>query len=657
MGIRKLVWLCLLASCWSHDGSDDYYPRPDGRVVDPGPDACVPVTCAARGASCGSVDDGCGGTLDCGGCAGLAVCGGQGVDNVCALPEDDRTCSDGWCWEAPAPFPFDPVSVFARAADDVWAVGNRGALLHYDGSSWRAVDANTTADLEDIWMASASDGWLVGRGGVIRRWNGTTWTTVASGTTADLFGVWGTAANDVWLVGNAVSKHWTGSTLATAAVTTPSLTNVFAAGGNVFAVGGENVWQLVTGTWSKRTSDGPLFTSYSLTSIAGNESEAYALGRSYSIASGEDLGYHFDGQGWTMHSDPGDPEWTDCFADGTKIFGVSDESITNLADTTRMQGPGGTMRAAHGVAGVTFVATAPQVAGQLFHASSGAWINDGGFGDRRGLAVIADVGDGVWFAGTYGTLIEWRGGIVVHEPPTDNTIVAIAGTSREDVWIADTWGDVFHFDGTRWRDTDAPFATRPRALAIVEDRVFLVGDSIYRNDGDSWVEETTDTDAQGWTAAAAHDTDLFVVGADSTGEAAHVEHLANGTWSALAPVAIPAPCGIAAVAADDVWVTGYSTATTPTDGLVAHWNGTAWTTETLTGAGELCSITVHGDEVWVGGSADEYGRGDPTALYHRAANGTWTSSEPLRAGSVRALVVHAGELWAAGDHGAILRRP
>ena len=48
----------------------DPNPDPDPAVrdaaVDPGP--CVPATCASFGGACGNLDDGCGGTLDCGRC-------------------------------------------------------------------------------------------------------------------------------------------------------------------------------------------------------------------------------------------------------------------------------------------------------------------------------------------------------------------------------------------------------------------------------------------------------------------------------------------------------------------------------------------------------------------------------------------------------------
>ncbi|MBV9948030.1 MAG: hypothetical protein JOZ69_14340 [Myxococcales bacterium] len=45
---------------------------------DGGYSGCTPVTCAARGVSCGPTGDGCGGMLDCGSCTGAQFCGGAG---------------------------------------------------------------------------------------------------------------------------------------------------------------------------------------------------------------------------------------------------------------------------------------------------------------------------------------------------------------------------------------------------------------------------------------------------------------------------------------------------------------------------------------------------------------------------------------------------
>lgn len=44
---------------------------------------CTPLTCTEAGAECGSVDNGCQATMDCGGCTLPETCGGGGVANRC----------------------------------------------------------------------------------------------------------------------------------------------------------------------------------------------------------------------------------------------------------------------------------------------------------------------------------------------------------------------------------------------------------------------------------------------------------------------------------------------------------------------------------------------------------------------------------------------
>jgi hypothetical protein len=52
---------------------------------------CDPTTCEARGAGCGTIGDLCGGTLDCGGCPAGQTCGGGGTANVCGAPACQKT--------------------------------------------------------------------------------------------------------------------------------------------------------------------------------------------------------------------------------------------------------------------------------------------------------------------------------------------------------------------------------------------------------------------------------------------------------------------------------------------------------------------------------------------------------------------------------------
>jgi hypothetical protein len=57
---------------------------------------CTPLTCAAVGANCGPIGDGCGGVIaSCGSCAQPEICGGSGVASVCGA-QSGSTCS-GLC--------------------------------------------------------------------------------------------------------------------------------------------------------------------------------------------------------------------------------------------------------------------------------------------------------------------------------------------------------------------------------------------------------------------------------------------------------------------------------------------------------------------------------------------------------------------------------
>lgn len=44
---------------------------------------CTKTSCAAQGKNCGTIPDGCGGTLNCGSCTLPVTCGGSGIANVC----------------------------------------------------------------------------------------------------------------------------------------------------------------------------------------------------------------------------------------------------------------------------------------------------------------------------------------------------------------------------------------------------------------------------------------------------------------------------------------------------------------------------------------------------------------------------------------------
>ena len=60
---------------------------------------CIPTSCAAKGAECGSIPDGCGGVVECGSCDADLFCGGAGPNKCGTTPCVAHTCAS---WRRPA---------------------------------------------------------------------------------------------------------------------------------------------------------------------------------------------------------------------------------------------------------------------------------------------------------------------------------------------------------------------------------------------------------------------------------------------------------------------------------------------------------------------------------------------------------------------------
>lgn len=60
----------------------------------------------------------------------------------------------------------DAAGVAAKAANDAWAVGLDGTLLHWNGTAWAPEDLGTSKDLYAVW-AGPSDVVIAGAGGTI----------------------------------------------------------------------------------------------------------------------------------------------------------------------------------------------------------------------------------------------------------------------------------------------------------------------------------------------------------------------------------------------------------------------------------------------------------------------------------------------------------
>ena len=82
-------------------------------------------------------------------------------------------------------------SVWGASSADVFAVGDGGTIIHYNGKSWSKMNSGTTNDLAGVWGTSADDIFAVGAHGTMLYYNGNSWRSVADNNTNDLVGVWG----------------------------------------------------------------------------------------------------------------------------------------------------------------------------------------------------------------------------------------------------------------------------------------------------------------------------------------------------------------------------------------------------------------------------------------------------------------------------------
>ena len=94
-------------------------------------------------------------------------------------------------------------AVWGQDRHAVWVVGDKGTILHYNGSAWTRQGAGVAdTNLKAIWGSSRSDIWALGDDFTVLRFDGSTWKRVfETDADKDLAAIWGSAANDLWFAG------------------------------------------------------------------------------------------------------------------------------------------------------------------------------------------------------------------------------------------------------------------------------------------------------------------------------------------------------------------------------------------------------------------------------------------------------------------------
>lgn len=95
----------------------------------------------------------------------------------------------------------------------VFTAGEAGTILFTDtaGADWTQMSSKTAETFRGLWGTALNNVYAVGDYGTIMRYDGTAWSPESSGVTRRLFGIWGSSADSIYVIGDTagIVLHYT----------------------------------------------------------------------------------------------------------------------------------------------------------------------------------------------------------------------------------------------------------------------------------------------------------------------------------------------------------------------------------------------------------------------------------------------------------------
>lgn len=403
-------------------------------------------------------------------------------DGVAIMGRDSLLRFEGGEWSEPAS--ADALrATWGSGPDDVWAVGDGGRVLRWDGDRVQRLEPPTQHTLRALWGDAADAVWAVGDAGTILQWDGSRWSAEDSGTEQALYAVWGTGPGDVWAGGSGgvlLHRDSDGWSVVPHALAQP----IRALGGyatdDVWAAGlGGGLERFDGRSWHRRPS------------VDDSPTALVALGPHGVLVAGQNPRVRDPYTGWDdtqgLHSMNAIAAAGDTlFAAGPRGRVARRTDPESYWDETQVEHV-----ALHGVwAARPDLAFAVGDGESIFQFDGARWTRVHGDAVRHPYNALVEVGDAA-IALTYGGL-EWIG---VDGPlPEDRTgFLGIAGTPEGEAWVVGRFPVVLHFDGERWREEPlevepgrAPGFIRARGDAVVAWSDHYQGPAIWHRVDGRW---------------------------------------------------------------------------------------------------------------------------------------------------------------------------
>jgi len=595
-------------------------------------------TCVARGDDlghlacnngCAVIDAGCrriGWTPIASGTGlGFSAVTGTADGQIFAVGEDGLVVHyDGALWIPTQITTAALLAVWASGPDDVYAVGTEGTIEHYDGTGWNAIDAGTTAQLATVHGTGPDDVW-VGGGypTTLLHFDGSAWTTVDSGATAYINGVWAGGGQVFVSTFAGVLHHYDGSTWTDIPGGVPSLWEIGGAGpDDLYIIGGGLLhWDGATLQRVATFPDAPTF--YDVSVIDG---EIFLVG-SYGVL------YHHDGTRWLRHDT----------TTSLPLFGVwgrsSDDvyvvgnngAILRYRGTARADARDGTAlyqadRRLHGSAGGPLVGAAGK--GALL------WRDQAGWTARP----LPFYGTDVFVRAADDVLVGSYDGQIARGDGTSWTTWTIGGAYEQigPLWASgadDAYAGGYalrHWDGSAWTSVDT-------GLYTVKAIAGTGSDDVWASDG----YDTAHFDGTDWTIYPACAAGVLALWQGPT-SIYSVGYSGVCRWDGAAWVTVGTGTSLRALwgaADDDLFAVGWA-------GEIHHFDGISWSTQAAGTDDDLW-------QVWGSAGDDIYAATGHGGLIHYDGVSWRPAADP---DAVEAVALSpSGAAMAAGAHGQVLR--
>jgi photosystem II stability/assembly factor-like uncharacterized protein len=521
--------------------------------------------------------------------------------------------SASFCWDSPQPQGNPLRRVFGFSETDVWAVGDLGAMVHYDGKAWQPVQSGSTSDLTGIGGSAPADlfavgsggaflrytstGWTgggaavpsppldlyvagpaemtaVGAGGVALRWNGTAWAQVNSTTTNDLLSVFARSAAEQWIAGNGGTilrgngKSWTAE-----------MSRTFNDLRGIWALSANDVWVVGTGGHVRRKLNGGLWNQVTSPSTAQlNAIHGSGLDNLWIVGNGGTV-LRYDTANVTLRSAAVSVNFDlhDVWGVGTTFWAVGARGVIHRFDGTAWRNEN---RVATGFPTVLGLhASGPRDAwavgerGALSRWDGGAWtLTQSGTANQ--LNAVFTTGQEVWAVGDRGTVLRGKPGgtfapVIPPGPAMSSNLSGVCVLGNGDVWIVGQGGLTLRYRGGAYGQiVSGVTGLLNDVFGTAPDNLWAVGNGgvILRYDmaGERWAAKASGVGNNLNAVWGTSATDMWAVG-----DGGVILHWDGNSWARSTSGTSAGLRGVWGSGPGDVWAVG-------TGGVALRFNGAAW---------------------------------------------------------------------------------